>query len=296
MSGRASSLPVRAPLWARAYRASEVKTPNHRGKGTLIRALHRFGLRRGPFVWRVDNGNLIVVAPEEGLLVRETVGWTCFLSGRWEPHVEGALRDILRPGGIAVDIGANLGYFAAVMAQAVGPSGEVFAFEPVPDTFARLLACRRLNQLSQLTCFQIALGDADREVVLSFDRRVAGSASMHAAGAGVDVPAKMKRLDALLEAGEVRRPDLIKLDVEGNELAALRGGVTALEGGSTSVLFEFNANAASAAGWTMDDLVNLLDEHAAYDYRVLGGEGARVDPRGLRIAPGDYVDVLATPR
>jgi len=63
--------------------------PDHRGKRPVLRALHEVGVRSGkPFACQMRNGSWLAIRPEEGLLVSETVGWTCFRERVWDPHVE----------------------------------------------------------------------------------------------------------------------------------------------------------------------------------------------------------------
>src|SRR4051794_14871283 len=88
----------------------------------------------------------------DGRALRRTwsVGWTCFQARVWEPHVERALNRLLGRGDVGYDIGANLGYFSAVMARAVAPTGVVVSLEPVAETFARLVLCRELNAMPHM--------------------------------------------------------------------------------------------------------------------------------------------------
>ncbi len=58
--------------------------------------------------------------------------------GIWEPFETALFLACLRPGGVCVDVGANLGYFSTLAASLVGDSGSVFAFEPDPDNFSLL--------------------------------------------------------------------------------------------------------------------------------------------------------------
>lgn len=178
-----SSLTVAlSPLWARAYLGYERRVPNHPGKRTLLRLFPWTVARVRPqaFGWRMDNGALLAISPLEGLAFAWTVGWTCFQTGRWEPHVERCIRQFLRPGDTAIDIGANLGYFTAVMAQSVGAGGRVWSFEPVPPTFDRLRLSASLNRFQQVIPLPLALGDSDGTAQIAFDPRFAGSASFHA--------------------------------------------------------------------------------------------------------------------
>jgi FkbM family methyltransferase len=273
------------PAWARAYRAWELRAPNHPGKRTLLRLLRA---RRRPFGVRLRTGTVVVVSPREGDAFAETVGWSCFLHGEWEPHVERALRAVLRPGDAAVDVGANLGYFSIGMAQAVGPTGRVDAFEPVPPTFARLAAGARANDLAQLHVHAHALGSEHGEAEIAWDERIAGSASLHGGGPSRAV-VEVRRLDEL----GLPPPRAIKLDVEGHELEVLRGARETIASARPAIVLELNARASRAAGWAPVDLARELD---GYSFAVLAETGERrVDLATIELGDDDYVDVLARP-
>jgi FkbM family methyltransferase len=282
------------PLWARLSLAYERHTPNHRGKRTLRRALHAVGERRSrPFAWRMRNGSLLAISPVEGAMFEGTVGWTCFEHGVWEPHVERCLRELLRPGDVGYDIGANLGYFSAVMAQAVGPTGRVYAFEPIPETFQRLELCRSLNGFEQLEPLQLALGADQGELTLHWDPRVAGQASAHSAqGEVVSVP--VRRLDDLVSSGRIAPPRVMKIDVEGHELEVLRGSMETLSHSRPAVIFELNEPMAARAGWARTQVTALLRGCAPYRFFMLEPNGrVPVELEELDISADRYCDVLA---
>src|SRR5437763_1881496 len=168
-----------APLWLRMSCAYEAQFRNHIGKRTILRALFRTAALWGrPFVARMQNGILLAIAPAEAL-EPWSVGWSCFRSGVWEPHRERALNRFLRPGDVGYDIGANLGYFSAVMGRAVGPTGVVVSLEPVAETFSRLVLCRELNAMPQMRLFQLAAGAANGFTEMRFNSRDTGNASTY---------------------------------------------------------------------------------------------------------------------
>lgn len=290
------------PRWARLYLRYDRGVPNHPGKRTLLRLLLRVVALLGgrPFPWRMENGALLVISPLEGLAFAWTVGWTCFQTGRWEPHVERCIRQLLRPGDVAVDIGANLGYFTAVMAQSVGASGRVVALEPVPDTFERLQLGAALNGFAQVTALQLALGEADGRAEIAFDPRFAGSASIHrqAGGGAVSREVGVRPLDDLLRELAVEHPSLLKIDVEGHELAVVRGALETIARARPAIIVEYSPELARRGGWTLAQLRDTVSSVVEYRFFELGPEG----PIGVERLedysfPGDGygADMLALP-
>ena len=58
--------------------------------------------------------------------------------GTYEPELQAALRQFLRPGSTVYDVGANIGYISLLMAHNVGPDGKIFAFEALPVNVERI--------------------------------------------------------------------------------------------------------------------------------------------------------------
>ena len=66
------------------------------------------------------------------------VGWTIAPEGAWESAEADFMIETVRPGDIAIDVGANLGWFTVILAKQVGRQGKVIAFEPEPLNFQLL--------------------------------------------------------------------------------------------------------------------------------------------------------------
>jgi FkbM family methyltransferase len=124
-----------------------------------------------------------------------------------------------------LDVGAHYGYTALALSRLVGPSGRVFAFEPVLSTAGHLARTRSLNRLTQLTVVPFGLGAPARFEIdqLPLVRGMAES------GVKADAPWReallIARLDAVWEdlCGGRERIDGVKIDVQGMELLAVRG-------------------------------------------------------------------------
>lgn len=84
------------------------------------------------------------------------------IDGYWEMWLTEVVAKVVKPGMIAIDVGANLGYFSILMADLVGPEGIVHAFEPNPALASRLALSARTNGFGRsLRIHQTALGDED---------------------------------------------------------------------------------------------------------------------------------------
>lgn len=124
----------------------------------------------------------------------------------------------LRPGDGFIDGGANEGMFALLAAKLVGPTGDVQAFEPVPEYIQRLRHNVEANGLSQVNVHGDAIGDAPGDV--SFVVRGTGSRIQTPTDRGAVITTRVVTLDDALPA---RSWAMAKLDLEGAEHLALKG-------------------------------------------------------------------------
>ncbi|HET7200795.1 MAG TPA: FkbM family methyltransferase [Burkholderiales bacterium] len=136
---------------------------------------------------------------------------------------EYALLDtLLGEGDWALDIGANVGHYTMRMAELVGPSGRVIALEPVPDTFSLLAANTRLFAHANVSLLNVAASDRVLVSAMQIPRFASGLSNYYQARLG----AGSGGLPVLtLPVDELSLPlvRLVKIDVEGHELPALRG-------------------------------------------------------------------------
>lgn len=125
----------------------------------------------------------------------------------------------VRPGDVVFDVGANVGYYTLLASRAVGPTGLVCAFEPVPRNLAFLRRHLALNRADNVRVVPAALSDVEGE--MSFDPGPNPLAGALGEGGALRVP--VTSLDAFLARAETPPPRVVKLDVEGEELRALEG-------------------------------------------------------------------------
>lgn len=138
----------------------------------------------------------------------------------FDPDELDALRAVMGPGKVFIDIGANAGAYALVAAKAGGPSARVIAVEPQREMRRRLLFNARQNGLHTIEATGVALADYEGENVLRMVEGNRGGAVLggpDAAGEAV----RVTRLATLLDEMRVARLDAAKIDVEGGELPIL---------------------------------------------------------------------------
>ncbi|MFA6003878.1 MAG: FkbM family methyltransferase [Elusimicrobiota bacterium] len=196
------------------------------------------------------------------------------------------LGSLARPGSLAVDVGANIGFFTLPLSRAVGPDGQVLAFEPDAANRSLLERGLRRGRCANVEVVAAALGDRDGTVDLHLnadnpaDHRIFPGAG-HTAGPSV----ALCRLDSFLARNPPgRKLSLVKIDVQGAELLALRGmRQTLADSPEARLILEFCPEALSAGGTSPAELLDFLREL---------GFSAYVPKRGCAPVPLDWPEVI----
>ena len=178
--------------------------------------------------------------PPLAIFAFDHVGRSVELWGRYERDelalLMQCLEGLVDRGGVAVDVGANVGNHALFFAAHFA---EVLAFEPHPRTHALLALNASLR--SNVRCFPFALSDRVGTAMLATPPGNAGMASIEQADGAADsrgaVEVPLRRLDDLAELAG-RRVALLKIDVEGHEAAVIRGAQAVLRRDRPAVVFE----------------------------------------------------------
>ncbi|UPY35788.1 FkbM family methyltransferase [Sediminicoccus sp. KRV36] len=197
---------------------------------------------------------------------------------RAEPELA-ILDRLIGAGGQMLDIGANIGIYTLRAATLVGRTGRVIAVEPGREALLALRANLALNDMPQVTILPVALAAEE------------GVAQLYHVPLGNDpqafsllpqegsVPSEQvvtRTLDSILEEAGVTRLDLIKMDVEGLELAVLRGGAQSIARLKPMIIFEINAAAALEAHGASQDAFDWLVSAGYLIHRLAGDRLVRI--------------------
>jgi FkbM family methyltransferase len=145
--------------------------------------------------------------------------------GSYEYAQQTVFAQSLSPEGVVYDLGANVGFYSLLAGALVGPAGRVYAFEPLPRNVAYLRKHVALNRLENCFVFEAAVADSDGE---SRFHPFADASMGRLSDQGQNM-VRAVRLDSLHDAGEIVPPTFIKIDIEGGELEALKGGARLIE-------------------------------------------------------------------
>ena len=277
--------------------------PPHR----VARRLASSGLRGASWYWRL--ARLVTADPAPGMvglpdgtpIVHDPTDWTCRGSyeGTYEREVLRLLPDLVEPGDVVVDVGANVGIHTARLAHLVGPAGRVVAVEPSPrclDDLHRVVD--HLDDPHNVSVVQAALGATEGTVTLTGwdnpDHRGLGTAVPgHRAGLeenwydGRPVEVPLRRLaDVVAEHAGDREVGLLKVDVEGYEADVLAGAPDLFSAGSVrSAILEVTPDVD--ATWAAD----LVAASPGYRAFAIGERGRAV--RRTHLLPVDAAGAAA---
>jgi FkbM family methyltransferase len=148
----------------------------------------------------------------------------CWL-GTYERNLRRAFERRVAPGSVVFDLGAQAGFYTLLAARLVGPQGRVFAFEPLPDNLAYLRRHLELNRVTNVTIMESAVSDRS-------GRSAFGPGANRSMGR-LDPQGRLQvatvALDDLVATGVTPLPSVVKIDIEGAEVLALKGARRTLE-------------------------------------------------------------------
>jgi FkbM family methyltransferase len=203
------------------------------------------------------------------------------------PGAVAAIKRLVTPGMIAIDVGANIGWITLHLAARVGPSGRVVAFEPSDWTYGRLTNNIRLNSFTWVEVVRAAVGAApngDVELMLPRGYRLDGQ----------DTAARQRVPIVTLDeaVGKLTRIDFIKSDTDGCEPGVFEGARVILERHRPLLLFEVAPYHAQRAGFSLEKLFSDLSK-LRYRFESLAGQA--IDPIAeiAAITFNDSIDVVA---
>ena len=210
-----------------------------------------------------------------------------YATGEYESETSRLVQRLLGPGQTMIDVGANIGYFSIVGARAVGAQGQVVAFEPVTAVRERLLANLRINGLTNVTVRDVALSaSSGTAVFFTGPQDDTGLASLRPLAASTQVTVVQARFDDLWDPS--RPVALIKIDVEGAELAALEGMAGCLDRDSPDLIVEVTDEYLRALGASAASLVTFLADKGYAMYRIDHNALVPVDAAHLNQCPSQF--------
>ncbi|MBA2378650.1 MAG: FkbM family methyltransferase [Blastocatellia bacterium] len=158
-----------------------------------------------------------------------------------EPEQTAAMAAEIAPGSLVFDVGANAGYYTILASRLAGPDGRVVAFEPLERNLAYLQRHVEMNRAENVTVLASACSDVSGTATFEIGENIAMGRLSDAAPAGASVTVPTVTLDEIAERLGLT-PDVIKLDVEGAEMAVLKGAGGIFERAKPTVFLSTHSN------------------------------------------------------
>ena len=265
-----------------AYRAISLVRGAGRGDEVTV--------RRGGHRWRLD--------------LREGIDLSIYLFGSFEPGVVRSYRRLVRPGHVAVDVGANIGAHTLPLAAAVGATGRVFAFEPTGWAFAKLRANLELNPSlhDRVTAEQVMLVRPGEPVVpgqVYSSWPLTSGDELHPLHRGrlrSAADARAATLDEYAAGAGIERMDFVKLDVDGAEPDVLVGAAGVIGAFKPTIVTELAPYLYDGTSG-FEDMIAALAGHGYRIEHLRTGRALPADPAFLRsrLPAGSSMNVLCRP-
>lgn len=195
----------------------------------------------------------------------------------YEPEYLARMLTAVKPDDVLYDIGANIGLVALHAASRC----RTVAFEPDPGFVGRLHRNVELNPFPAIDVLPVAISDSNGTAILFTDGAEGNSPSLvHQRRENGSVEVKAHTLDALVEGGALPAPTVLKLDIEGAEILALRGARRLLHGQAPPRLLflEVHDSFLPGFGSSADEVLALVGQAG---YRSMMYEAKRADQRHL---------------
>lgn len=184
-------------------------------------------------------------------------------AGQFEPFEVELFKDAVNPGATVLDIGANIGFYSLLASRAAGNTGAVYAFEADPRNVDHIRANVLASSSTNITVIDAAVGSEPGTQVFNMAAQPTHSSlfmSMEDMPVVATAEVETVAIDDVLAGGAP--VDVVKMDIEGGEPAALRGMIATLQASPDLTMFlEFEPKALEAADESPDELIEFLKSY-----------------------------------
>ena len=227
--------------------------------------------------------------------ISQGIDFAIFLGNMFERGTRNALRRLVKPSSLVLDIGANIGAHSLPLAQLVGASGRVLSFEPTDFAYKKLRRNLDLNpslaaRVTTFHCFLASKDEADVPDSIYSSWPLSKSDDLHAKHQGQAMPTKKaqaRSIDCILAGMGNLNVQLVKLDVDGFETEILRGATALLRDSRPVFLMELSPYVLDERGSSLEELLACF---APYGYKFYHERTERelpTSPELLRQLVGD---------
>ncbi|MCZ2112778.1 MAG: FkbM family methyltransferase [Anaerolineae bacterium] len=193
------------------------------------------------------------------------------------------MSEILHPGDVFFDIGANVGYYSFQAASLVGDTGEVHSFEPIPENALKIQTAVERNKLENVHVNQVAVGESEGTLELYLGDEGLGNSGWASIVSSERRPralsVRMLSIDHYVAENDIGPVRLIKMDVEGAEPEVIAGMKLLLERSDAPYLLcEVNPWLLERRGLDSTAITQPLAAHGYRLYPVETSAVTEIDP------------------
>lgn len=235
-------------------------------KIALARAMYHAVHAGRRLVGRTDRQVVVRDGITYDLDLAQGIDFAIYLANIYERGTRAALRRLVRPGSLVLDIGANIGAHTLGLAQLVGPAGRVLAFEPTDYAYSKLRRNLELNpelagRVSTYHCF-LTKDDANPVPTAIYSSwPLAQEPGLHAKHLGREMKteaARARSIDNVLAETADRPVGLVKFDVDGFECDVLKGATRLLTDTKPTFVMEFAPYVLDERGASLSELISFF--------------------------------------
>ena len=252
-----------AQLWA---------TYMPRAKGAFARLLGRLFPNQIQCSITTRHGARLAVTPA-GL---DEIVYMLERGGSHDEHAFNAARACLRPGGVFYDIGANVGYFSIEMAHVFADAITVVAVEPQPALSRATALSASLNRFNNIKVFEVMLGEQEGWAELFIGSHATQASAIALEKNSRVLQCRITTIDHMLQSHLIPPPTTIKLDIEGSELAALRGAERTLRKHLPAIIYECEVVNTSRFGYSGKEIIEFLKGVGYDEFKSITEDGTLV--------------------
>jgi FkbM family methyltransferase len=223
--------------------------------------------------------------------------------GVFESGTRNALKKLVQPSSVVLDIGANIGVHTLLLADAVGPSGQVLAFEPTDFAIQKLRRNLDLNpdlatRVKSYHCFLASNDGAEVPSSIYSSWPLTDAEDLHQKHLGQAMPteaALARSIDGVL--AELGNPtvQLVKMDVDGFESEVLRGAATLLRDSRPIFMMELSPYVLIERGSSVEELISFFIPNGYHFFHERTGERlpSASEDLGRLVGDGESMNVVA---
>lgn len=210
-----------------------------------------------------------------------------YVRGIYDPNTSVVIDALLPKNGVFIDAGANMGYSSLLASRKVGSEGRILAIEPSSRDFIRLVDNVNINELHDvISCYKIAFSDQNGKadiMIASDERSGLNTLGTEFATKGIEKvgteSVEKITIDEFVEKENVKTVDVIKLDIEGSEFAALSGAKNTVQKHRPALIVGVKKGALKACGASIEELDQWLKNMKYIPYELVqNSENFRLEP------------------